>query len=50
MLGKPADEWRPLRARVGQRRPSAEQPDAIDLRRRLRDGSERPPTHRAAAA
>jgi hypothetical protein len=48
MLGKPADEWRPLRARVGQRRPSAEQPDAIDLRRRLRDGSERPRTHRAA--
>src|ERR1700720_926339 len=48
MLGKPADEWCPLRARVGQRRPSAEQPDAIDLRRRLCDGSKRPPTHRAA--
>src|SRR6202043_2834347 len=48
MLGKPADEWCPLRARVGQRRPSTEQPDAIDLRRPLCDASERPRTHCAA--
>jgi hypothetical protein len=47
-LCETADKRNPVWALVGHRRPGAERSDAIDLRRLLRMGGERPSRNRAA--